>query len=69
MKNLISNQKIVLWKFYNYEKDILGQGYTGIVYKGLHTESNVEVAIKVIDMKSIDNQIKFYLLNCEVNNL
>lgn len=58
---------------YNYLKDdLLGEGSTGRVYlgnlfldQGLHQQSEQKVAIKVIDMSQIDNEVTKYLLECE----
>lgn len=42
---------------------ILGQGSTGCVYQGLNMKTSIKVAVKIVDLKSIDNEVALYLLN------
>jgi serine/threonine protein kinase len=46
---------------------LLGKGSTGNVYLGFERNSPLNrVAIKVIDLKTIDNEVTRYLLSCEI---
>lgn len=52
--------------------DLLGKGATGSVYSGTHcseigrdTSRGTRVALKVIDMAKIDNEVTVYLLSNE----
>lgn len=42
---------------------ILGQGSTGCVYQGLNMRTGEKVAIKMVDLCTIDNEVALYLLN------
>lgn len=44
---------------------VLGQGSTGCVYQGLHMKTGNKVAIKVVDLSTIDNEVASYLLTME----
>lgn len=46
---------------------VLGQGSTGCVYQGLNMKTSAKVAIKIIDLRTIDNEVARYLLNMEKN--
>jgi calcium-dependent protein kinase len=48
---------------------ILGQGSTGCVYQGSNTKTGNKVAIKVVDLSTIDNEVASYLLTMEKNAL
>jgi calcium-dependent protein kinase len=48
---------------------VLGQGSTGCVYQGSNTKTGEKVAIKVIDLCTIDNEVASYLLAMEKNAL
>lgn len=41
---------------------ILGKGSTGSVYEGRDLRNNNRVAVKVIDLLTIDNEVMEYLL-------
>jgi len=41
---------------------VLGKGSTGSVYEGRDIKNNNKVAVKVIDLSSIDNEVMEYLL-------
>lgn len=43
----------------------LGKGSTGEVYAGRCLKNHSSVAIKIIDLKTIDNEVSEYLLNME----
>lgn len=46
---------------------MLGKGSTGNVYLGFErANSTNRVAIKAIDLRSIDNEVTRYLLSCEI---
>jgi serine/threonine protein kinase len=46
---------------------LLGKGSTGNVYLGVHNDDvSHKVAIKSIDLSSIDNEVTRYLLSCEI---
>lgn len=36
---------------------VLGQGSTGCVYQGLNMKNSTKVAIKIIDLRTIDNEV------------
>lgn len=42
--------------------NVLGEGSTGKVFKGYNLKTNQEVAVKMIDMQTIDNEVATYLL-------
>lgn len=44
---------------------VLGQGSTGCVYQGLNMKNSRKVAIKIIDLRTIDNEVADYLLRME----
>ena len=49
------------------EHKLLGKGSTGDVFLGFHNEwPEQKVAIKSIDLSTIDNEVTKYLLSCEV---
>jgi hypothetical protein len=43
--------------------DVIGKGYSSHVFKGRNDESNQSVAIKVIDLRLLKNDINRILLN------
>lgn len=49
---------------------LLGKGSTGNVYLGfIGNDSNRKVAIKSIDLSTINNEVTRYLLSCEIASL
>lgn len=42
--------------------DVIGKGYSSHVYKGRHDENSQSVAIKVIDLRMLKNEINKILL-------
>ena len=49
---------------------LLGKGSTGSVYLGYDRRNPTQtVAIKAIDLDTIDNEVTSYLLRCEINAL
>ena len=44
---------------------VLGQGSTGCVYQGLNIKTSNKVAVKIVDLRTIDNEVALYLLNME----
>ena len=68
-------RKIIKDYVYN-ESKVLGSGSTGCVYKGIFLnnqgyEMNTgnHLAVKVIDLETIDNEVSEYLLSMEKNAL
>jgi hypothetical protein len=47
--------------------DELGQGYSSKVYRGRDERTGETVAIKVIDMKMVKNEVQVFLLKNEIN--
>lgn len=41
---------------------VLGKGSTGCVYDGKNLHNNTRVAVKAIDLDTIDNEVTKYLL-------
>ena len=41
---------------------VLGKGSTGSVYAGMHRRHNQKVAVKIIELETIDNEVTEYLL-------
>ena len=57
-------------KFSIVDSRLLGKGSTGNVYMGYHRRNPAHlVAVKVIDLQSIDNRVTSYLLRCEIGAL
>ena len=55
---------------YSYPlEDIIGKGYSSQVFKGRNDLTNEPVAIKVIDMKMLKNDLNRMLLTSEIDNL
>lgn len=46
--------------------DIVGSGYSSFVYKGKDERNGEIVAIKVIDMRKLKNDVERYLLSNEI---
>ena len=46
--------------------DIIGRGSYGTVYKGLNVDSNQPVALKVIDKKTLSNDLTWQLISKEI---
>lgn len=44
---------------------VLGQGSTGCVYQGLNMKTSNKVAVKIVDLRTMDNEVALYLLNME----
>jgi serine/threonine-protein kinase ULK2 len=42
--------------------DVLGKGYSSVVYKGHNRQNGSEVAIKIVDLQKIDTPVKKSLL-------
>jgi len=49
--------------------DVIGSGFSSKVYKGINEHNNEQVAIKVIELAKIQNEVEKYLLNNEINAL
>ena len=58
-------QKLISHYAYNLNESI-GKGSFSNVYKGIDQNTNQKVAIKVIDMKLMQNEIYVHLLNNEI---
>lgn len=55
---------------YQYNpKDIIGRGYSSTVYKGVDTRTQQLVAIKVVDMKLLEDELHRELLGDEIKAL
>ena len=50
-------------------QDVLGKGYSSTVYLGKKVSTQEQVAIKVINMKEIKNEVKLHLLKAELSVL
>ena len=49
------------------DQNMLGKGSTGNVYLGIHNQNHShKVAIKSIDLSTINNEVTKYLLSCEI---
>ncbi|CAD8062946.1 unnamed protein product [Paramecium sonneborni] len=59
-------QKTV-YKYSYFLNDILGEGYSSKVYKGIHNETKQPVAIKVINFQTLVTPISQSLLKNEIN--
>ncbi|CAD8066867.1 unnamed protein product [Paramecium sonneborni] len=59
-------QKTV-YKYSYFLNDILGEGYSSQVYKGIHNETKQVVAIKVINFQTLVTPISQSLLKNEIN--
>lgn len=46
--------------------EIIGKGYSSNVFKGKDDRDNDSVAVKVIDMKMIKNEVQKFLLQNEI---
>jgi serine/threonine protein kinase len=67
MSNLYTRKKI---ENYSYGlNDVIGKGYSSHVYKGRNDESDLSVAVKVIDLKMLKNEINRILLDSEIEVL
>ncbi|CAD8088832.1 unnamed protein product [Paramecium primaurelia] len=53
-------------RYQYYEKDFLGRGSFGKVYKGKDTQTGEAVAIKIMDMTLFDDQFMIDALNKEI---
>jgi serine/threonine protein kinase len=49
--------------------EVLGTGFSSKVYLGNKSSTGEKVAIKVIDMNEIKNEVTLHLLNSEINVL
>lgn len=47
--------------------DVIGKGYSSIVFRGKDDRTDEEVAVKVIDMKQISNEVQHFLLSNELS--
>jgi serine/threonine protein kinase len=56
------SQVTILEEYVVDMETVLGQGTTGCVYAGLSKRTNAKVAIKVVDLVTIDNEVAAYLL-------
>lgn len=55
---------------YSYSlNDLIGKGFSSKVYKGKNEKTGELVAIKVIDMKMVTNEVEKSLLSQEINAL
>jgi serine/threonine protein kinase len=63
MKN--STVMNIMNEYLVYKNQSLGKGATGEVYLGKSVKDKTEVAVKVIELKTIDNEVTEYLLNME----
>ena len=64
MSNNFTRKKI---ENYSYGlNDVIGKGYSSQVYKGKNQDSEENVAIKVIDMHMLKNDINKLLLESEI---
>lgn len=67
MSNLYTRKKI---ENYSYGlNDVIGKGYSSHVYKGRNDDSDQNVAVKVIDLKMLKNEINRILLDSEIEVL
>lgn len=62
-------QKKLIEKYSYYLPDVIGQGYSSMVYQGKNEETGEVVAVKVIDMKGISNEVQSFLLRNEISVL
>jgi serine/threonine-protein kinase ULK2 len=64
MSNSYTRKKI---ENYSYGlNDVIGKGYSSHVYRGRNDDTNENVAIKVIDLKMLKNEINKILLESEI---
>lgn len=49
--------------------DVIGKGYSSLVYKGINEKTREVVAIKVIDIKSFKNKLSRQMLEGEIEAL
>jgi serine/threonine protein kinase len=64
MSNAFTRKKI---ENYSYGlNDVIGKGYSSQVYKGRNDETSESVAVKVIDMRLLKNDINKILLESEI---
>lgn len=67
MNNAYTRKKI---QNYSYGlNDVIGKGYSSHVYRGRNDENSQNVAIKVIDLKMLKNEINRILLDSEIEVL
>jgi serine/threonine-protein kinase ULK/ATG1 len=67
MNNAYTRKKI---ENYSYGlNDVIGKGYSSHVYRGRNDENSQNVAIKVIDLKMLKNEINRILLDSEIEVL
>ncbi|CAD8100839.1 unnamed protein product [Paramecium primaurelia] len=66
-QNLIPKKKIEHYTYLMHEQ--IGRGYSSKVYKGKDENNGEVVAVKVIDVKAISNEIERQLINQEINAL
>lgn len=59
-------QKKVIENYSYYLPDVIGKGYSSLVYKGKNDKTDEAVAVKVIDMKGIKNEVQSFLLLNEI---
>ena len=53
---------------YSYQLNAeIGSGYSSHVFKGHHNSTRQPVAVKVIDMLKIQDDVKLFLLNNEIS--
>lgn len=52
IKNFVFNQK-----------DQIGKGYSSVVYRGIDDLTKEEIAIKVVELSKIKNEVQRHLLN------
>ena len=50
-------------------KDEVGKGFSSVVYKGVNELNKEEIAVKVIELVKIKNEVQKYLLNNEMRAL
>jgi len=61
--------KRVIENFSFLSSDMIGQGYSSKVYKGKNDISNLPVALKLIDLSKINNEVQTFLLKNEISVL
>lgn len=53
---------------YSYNlSDVIGTGYSSKVFRGKDERSSEDVAVKVIDMKLMNNEVQTFLLQNEIS--
>lgn len=62
-------QKKVIENYSYCLPDVIGKGYSSLVFKGKNDTTGETVAVKVIDMKGIKNEVQTFLLKNEINVL